>query len=97
MASRDVERASMAAKSPVRRTISSKTAAIERHNPDDPRLGPLRAAGAALAIAEIGEWARQAAAQLPAFDPAEIAAAGRAAAAIDARLARQAGTGNAAT
>ena len=42
-------------------------------------------------------WARRAAAGLPAFDPAEIAAAGRAAAVIDARLARQAGDGNAAT
>jgi hypothetical protein len=83
----------VAAKSPVRRSISSKAAAIERHNPDDPRLGPLRVAGAALAIAEIGAWARQAAAALPEFDQAEIAAAGRAAAAIDARLARKAEAG----
>lgn len=87
----------MAAKSPARRSISSKTAAIERHNPDDPRLPLLRVAGAALAIDEIAEWAKSARAALPAFDPDEIAAAGRAAARIDARIARQPGGVNAAS
>ncbi len=87
----------MAAKSKTRRTISGKIAAIERHNgPGDPRLDPLKIAGAALAIAEIAEWARCAAAALPVFDQAEIDAAGRAAAKIDARRARKA-AGNAAT
>jgi hypothetical protein len=39
-------------------------------------------------------WARRVAAGLPAFDSSEIAAAGRAAARIDARLTRQAGDGD---
>jgi hypothetical protein len=77
----------MAAKSPARRIVSGKIAAIERHNgPDDPRLTALKTAGAALAIGEIADWARRAAAALPAFDQAEIEAAGRAAARIDARI-----------
>jgi hypothetical protein len=42
-------------------------------------------------------WARRAAAGLPAFDSSEIAAAGRAAARIDARLTRQAGGDRATT
>jgi hypothetical protein len=42
-------------------------------------------------------WARRAAAGLPAFNPSEIAAAGRAAARIDARLTRKAGGDRAAT
>ena len=44
----------------------------------------------------IRAWARLSAAALPAFGPAEIDAAGRVAAAIDARI-RAAGDGNAAT
>ena len=40
-------------------------------------------------------WAQRAAAGLPAFGPSEIAAAGHAAARIDARLIRQAGDGDA--
>ena len=52
----------MAAKSPVRRSISGKVAAIERHNPQDPRLGPLRVVGALPAFdqAEIDAAARAA-------------------------------------
>jgi hypothetical protein len=47
----------MAAKSPARRAVSGKIAAIERHNgPDDPRLDSLKIAGAALAIGEIGDF-----------------------------------------
>ena len=42
-------------------------------------------------------WARRAAAGLPAFDSSEIAAAGRAAARIDARLTRKAGGDRATT
>jgi hypothetical protein len=82
----------MAAKSKHRRILVGKIAAIERHNgPDDPRLDPLRIAEAALAISEIRDWSEQAAAALPVFDPSEIAAAGRAAAVIDARLTHKGG------
>lgn len=48
-------------------------------------------------LAEISEWARRKAAALPPLDQPEIAAAGRAAASIDARItrARKAGNGTA--
>jgi hypothetical protein len=85
----------MAANSQIRRRLIGKMGAIKRHHgPDDPLLVPLRTAEAALAIGEIADWARAAAARLPAFDPAAIRAAASAAARIDARLGEVAGDGS---
>jgi hypothetical protein len=77
----------MAAKSRYRRQINGRIGAITRYyGGDDPRIAPLRTAEAALAIAEIADWACAAAARLPAYDPVSIRAAATAAAKIDARL-----------
>jgi hypothetical protein len=85
----------MAANSQTRRRLVGKIGAIRRHyGPDDPRLAHLRTAEAALAIGEIADWARTAAARLPAFDPAAIRAAASAAARIDARLGELPGDGS---
>ena len=87
----------MPAASPARRSVAASISAIQKqHGPADPRLAPLRERLDAIAVAEIHDWAHKAASALPAFDHAEIGAVGRAAARIDARIARKAGGDDAA-
>jgi hypothetical protein len=78
----------MAAKRPARRANASKTAAIARHHPGDPRLPQLRQHGEALKAAdELTAWAQRSASALAPLAPHEVAAVGHLAAIIDARLA----------
>ena len=70
-----------------RRRIASRIAVIARTNPDDPRLPALRERADVLHVAEIAEWARQAAAALPPPTRQEIRAIEREVAALELRLA----------
>lgn len=76
-------------RTPTRRRIASRIAVIARTNPDDPRLPELRQRADILHIAEIAEWARQAAAALPPPTREEVRALEREVAALDAKLARR--------
>jgi hypothetical protein len=70
-----------------RRRIASRIAVIARTDPDDPRLPALRERADILHVAEIAEWARQAAAALPPPTRQEIRAIEREVAALDLKLA----------
>ena len=74
-------------RTPTRRRIASRIAVIARTNPDDPRLPALRERADILHIAEIAEWARQAAAALPPPTREEVRAIEREVAAFELRLA----------
>lgn len=85
----------MAVRTSGRQRTAARIALLTRHRgPDDPEIGELRTRLAAEAdadnrarIAAIADWAARTAATMPALSPAEITAAGRLAAVIDARAA----------
>jgi hypothetical protein len=76
----------MAAHTLSRRLVASQIAVIAKQNPDDPRLPGLRERADALHVAEIAEWARQAAALLPPLTHDEITKVAREVAMVSTRL-----------
>jgi hypothetical protein len=80
----------MPAKTLTRRRVAAQIANLARWNPRDSRLPALRERADALHIAEIAEWARLAATQLPPLTHSEIIAVRREVAAIDKRITRRA-------
>jgi hypothetical protein len=76
----------LAARTSTRRILAAKVSNIHKKDPADPRLPELRRTLDALHVAEIAEWAQQAARRLPALSHDEITKVSREVQAISDRL-----------
>ena len=76
-------------RTPTTRRIASRIGVLSRTDPDDPRLPALRERADILHIAEIAEWARLAATELPPPTHAEILAIAREVAALELKLSQR--------
>jgi hypothetical protein len=76
----------LAARTSIRRILASRVSNIHKKDPNDPRLPELRRQLDALHVAEIAEWASQAAHRLPVLSHDEIVKISREVQAINDRL-----------